>query len=70
MNLEHQEKKFSPKMEHFFPQNLGEDQKKRSSPKMEHFSPPNSSEHLRSDAHWSQTIERDANVLEFSFFLR
>ena len=29
---------------------------------MEHFSPPNSSEHLRSDAHWSQTIERDADV--------
>ena len=41
---------------------LSEDQKKRSSPKMEHFFSPSSSGHLRSDAHQSQIIGRDADV--------
>ena len=51
-------------MEHFFSPNSGEDQnqKKSSSPQMEHFFPPNSSGHLRSDAHQSQIIGRDADV--------
>ena len=40
---------------------LSEDQKKRSSPKMEHCFPPNSSGDLRSDAHRSQIIGRDAD---------
>ena len=78
MNLDHdvvqvsklsgdQKKRSSPKTEHFFSPNSGEDQKKnkkqkRSSPKMEHFFPPNSSGHLRSDVHQSQIIGGDANV--------
>ena len=50
-------------MELFFSPNSGEDQKqkkKRSSPK--NFFPPNSSGHLRSDAHQSQIIRKDADV--------
>ena len=35
--------------------------KKRSSPQMEHFFSPNSSRDLRSDAHQSQIIGRDAD---------
>ena len=70
MNLDHdfvqvsklsedQKKRFSPKMEHFFPQikvKTKKKKRKRSSPKMEHFFSSNSSGHLRSDAHQSQII--------------
>ena len=58
-------KRSSPKVEHFFSPNSGEDKKKkkkRSSTKTEPFFPPNSSGHLRSDAHQSQIIREDADV--------
>ena len=60
---EDQKKKSSPETEHFFPPNSGEDQKnkKRSSPEKEHFFSSNSSRDLRSDAHQSQIIGRDAD---------
>ena len=51
----------SPKMEHFFSPNSGEDQKKRSSPEMEHLYSPNSKTDLCSDAHQSQIIVGDAD---------
>ena len=72
MNLDHdfvqvsklsedQKKGFHQKWTLFSP-NSDEDQKKRSSPKVEHFYSPISSGHLRSDAHQSQTIGRDADL--------
>ena len=74
MNLDHdfvQLSKFSEdqkvkvfaKMEHFFSQiQVKTKRKKKPSPKMVHFFCPNSRGHLRSDAHQSQIIGRDAVV--------
>ena len=72
MNLDHdfvqvsklsedqQKKVFTKDGTLFFPKIQVKTKKKRFSPKMEHFFSPNSSEHLRSDAHQSQTIGGDA----------
>ena len=78
MNLDHdfvqvsklsedpKKKRFSPKMEHFFPRIQVKTKKKKRKKglyqKKEHFFPPNSSGYLRSDAHQSQIIGEDADV--------
>ena len=63
LSEDQKKKRSSPKMEHFSP-NSGEDQKKKRGGFTNNgtlFS-PNLSRHLRSDAHQSQIIRRDADV--------
>ena len=61
LNEDQKSERSSPKMEHFFFPNSGEDQKKGLHQKWKSFF-PNSSGHLRSDADQSQIIEGDADV--------
>ena len=74
MNLDHdfvqvsklsedQKKVFTKNGTLFFLKIQVKTKKKRSLPKMEHIFLPNSSEHLRSDAHQSQTIGGDTAKL-------